>query len=124
MIKYIIIFMLLYLTFILSRLLSSIRERNRIKSMRNTLSMLSETISSLIDFFMQEKGVHDALVNNLDLNTEEYFMIYKEAFAYIVKNIPRKLQRESLVFMTKDQYFDFISREIYRHLNMIYNVIR
>ncbi|HRT03610.1 MAG TPA: hypothetical protein P5513_06685 [Candidatus Diapherotrites archaeon] len=121
--KYIIIFITISISVTLCSLMLSIREKYKVRSMSMIIKLLEDMISTLIDFFMQEKGVHDTLVHNLDLSSDEYLSIYKEAFAFVIKNIPRKLQRRSLAYMTKDQYFDFISREIYRHLNMIYNVI-
>jgi hypothetical protein len=105
----------------LSLLFLQLRDKNVVISYRKTMAIFNETIANLIDFFMQERGIYDYLIDNIDLTNEEYLEVHKNASEYILKNIPRTLQKQVLKYMTKDQYFMFISQQIYSNLNDLYS---
>lgn len=98
----------------------SLIEINKIESFERLEGLFENKISDLIDFYLQERGTYDFLIQNTDINTEEYFEIHKDAADFIIKNIPKELQRKILRYMNKDQYFMYISQQIYRHLNELY----
>lgn len=98
----------------------SLIDKNRIDSYEKAEILFENKISDLIDFYLQERGTYDYLIQNTDINTEEFLEIHKDASEFIIKNIPKELQRKILRYMNKDQYFMYISQQIYRHFNELY----
>ncbi len=106
--------------FVLMLYVFSIVNKNKIDSFEKIETLLENKVTSLIDFYLQERGTYDFLINNTDITLSEYLDIHKDASEFIIKNIPKELQKECLRYMDKDQYFMFISQQIYTNLNKLY----
>lgn len=93
---------------------------NKIKTIEYLNKVFDNFIDNLINIFLSTKGTYDILINDTSISEADYKKLVSFACEYIINNIPIKLKKQLLQYMTDDQFISIIVTKIDITLSSIY----
>ncbi len=93
---------------------------NKIKTIEYLNKVFDNFIDNLINIFLSTKGTYDILINDTNISEVDYKKLVSFACEYIINNIPIKLKKQLLQYMTDDQFISIIVNKIDITLSSIY----
>lgn len=93
---------------------------NKIKTIEYLNKVFDNFIDNLINIFLSTKGTYDILINDTNISEVDYKKLVSFACEYIINNIPIKLKKQLLQYMTDDQFISIIVTKIDITLSSIY----